>query len=122
NRSKRFMTQYERDNVEDSLLDLFGVEDGEVLEAPSLLMPFMRAYCGTNPAKVRRFMIEISNYAYAGSLAHFAFKSLECRKNRRRNCDNEEEKKQWMKKLYKFLQKANVFKQATAIPAYGLPP
>ena len=118
---KEFMRQYRSGNVEDSLLDLYGVEYGEVLEASSLLKPFMRAYCGTNPAKVQRFMHEISNYAYAGSLAHFAFKSLDCLKDRRRDCDNnEEEKQQWMRKLYRFLKKANNIKEAAINPVRGL--
>ena len=118
---KDFMKQYKRDRVEDSLLDLYGVEFGEVLEVSSLLKPFMRAYCGTSPAKVQRFMQEISLYGYAGSLAHFAFKSLDCRKKGRRNCDDsKKDKEEWLKKLYRFLKKANIMKEAVVDPVNGL--
>ena len=48
--------QYKDDRDEDSLLDLYEVEIGEVLDASSLRRPFMRAYYGTDLAKVRRFM------------------------------------------------------------------
>ena len=48
--------QYKDDRDEDSLLDLYEVEIGEVLDASSLRRPFMRACCGTDLAKVRRFM------------------------------------------------------------------
>ena len=53
--------QYKDDRDEDSLLDLYEVEFGEVLDASSLLRPFMRACCGTDLAKVRRFMQGISS-------------------------------------------------------------
>ena len=42
-----FMEQYKEDRVDDSLLDLFGVEFGELLEASSPLKAMMRAYCTT---------------------------------------------------------------------------
>ena len=48
--------QYKDNRDEDSLLGLYEVEFGEVLDASSLLQPFVRAYCGTDLAKVRRFM------------------------------------------------------------------
>ena len=48
--------QYKDDRDEDNLLDLYEVEIGVVLDASSLRRPFMRAYCGTELAKVRRFM------------------------------------------------------------------
>ncbi|CAH3019024.1 unnamed protein product, partial [Porites evermanni] len=44
--------QYKDDRDEDSLLGLYEVEFGEVLDASSLLQPFVRAYCGTDLAKV----------------------------------------------------------------------
>ena len=53
--------QYKDDRDEDSLLDLYEVEFGEVLDASSLRRPFMRVYCGTDFAKVRRFMQGISS-------------------------------------------------------------
>ena len=53
--------QYKDDRDEDSLLGLYEVEFGEVLDASSLLQPFVRAYCGTDLAKVRRFMQRISS-------------------------------------------------------------
>ena len=119
---REFMKQYKDDRVEDSLLDLLTVEFGEVVEASSLLKPFMRAYCGPNPAKVQRFMQEISNYAYVGALAHFAYKDLECRKKGRRNCDSNggQEREEWLMKLYKFMRKADAIKEAAVNPALGL--
>ncbi|KAJ7351908.1 hypothetical protein OS493_034512 [Desmophyllum pertusum] len=124
-----FMEQYKEDSVENSLKDLYGVDFADtsslpIPEASSLLKSFMRAYCGTNAPKVQRFMQEISNYAYAGSMAHFAYRSLECRKpkkDRPTNCDNDEaEKEIWMKKLYRFLKKANAMKEGAVHPAKGL--
>ena len=53
--------QYKDDRDEDSLLDLYEVEFGEVLDVSSLLQMFVRAYCGTDLAKVRRFMQGISS-------------------------------------------------------------
>ena len=72
------MEQYKEDRVNDSLLDLFGVEFGEVLETSSLLKAMMRAYCTTDPGKAQRFMEGIINYVLAGSLSHFAYTSLRC--------------------------------------------
>ena len=122
---KDFMEQYKEQYVDDSLLDLYGVEYGEVLEASSLLKPLMRAYCLTDPNKVQKFMEDISNYAYAGSLAHDAFESLKCRQEGRRDCEDQsdeekEEKHEWMMKVYNFLTKANAIKEAASNPAYGL--
>ena len=68
-----FMEQYKEDGVDDSLLDLFGVEFGEILEASSLLKAMMRSYCTTDPGKAQRFVEGIINYALAGSLSHFAY-------------------------------------------------
>ena len=123
---RAFMKQYKRDHVENALKDLYGVDfdDSEVVEASSLLKSFMRAYCGKNPAKVERFMTEISNYAYAGCMVHFAFRALECRKPRRKRpiyCKREkEEKREWMELLYRFLKKANAMREAIQNPPYGL--
>ena len=119
-----FMDQNKTGRVEDGLKDLYGVDFGEVVEASSLLKSFMRAYCGTEVGKVQRFMQEISYYAYAGSMAHFAHRSLECqkpKKDRPTNCKTDEvEKEKWMKKLYRFLKKANAMREGAVNPAYGL--
>ena len=68
--------QYKDDRDEDSLLDLYEVEFGEVLDVSSLLQMFVRAYCGTDLAKVRRFMQGISSLqsrrGHFSSLARFA--------------------------------------------------
>lgn len=122
---KDFMEQYKEQYVDDSLLDLYGLEYGEVLEASSLLKPLMRAYCLTDPNKVQKFMEDISNYAYAGSLAHDAFESLKCRQEGRQDCEDQsleekEEKHEWMMKVYNFLTKANTIKKAASNLAYGL--
>ena len=58
---KGMCNQYKDDRDEDSLLDLYEVEFGEVLDASSLLRPFMRASCGTDLAKVKPFMQGISS-------------------------------------------------------------
>ena len=86
-----FMEQYKEDRVDDSLLDMFGVEFGEVLEASSLLKAMMRAYCTTDPGKVQRFMEGIIKYALAGSLSHFAYTSLRCHKEARQDCDENQD-------------------------------
>lgn len=118
---KDFMEQYKEQYVDDSLLDLYGVEYGEGLEASSLLKPLMRAYCLTDPNKVQKFMEDISNYAYAGSLAHDAFESLNCRREGRQDCEDQSDiEKEWMMKVYNFLTKANAIKEATSNLAYGL--
>jgi len=118
------MEQYETDRVSDSLLDLFGVEFGEVLESPSLLKSLMRAYCNTNKAKVKHIIEGVIDYAYAGSLAHFAYQSLKCQQDGQQDCDHgalhEEKNKQWNLKLYRFLKKATALKEALTYPGYGL--
>ena len=116
-----FMEQYKEDRVDDSLLDMFGVEFAEVLEASSLLKAMMRAYCTTDPGKVQRFMEGIIKYALAGSLSHFAYTSLRCHKEARQDCDeNQDEWEEWNRKLYEFLKKANALKEAATNPGYGL--
>ena len=117
---RHFMEQYKWDRVDNSLLDLFGVEFGEVLESPSLLKALMRAYCNTNRGKVQQFMEGVIDYAVAGSLAHFAYQSLECSKEGGQDCDgDEEENEEWNRKLYRFLKKANALKEAVKDPGYG---
>ena len=116
-----FMEQYKEDRVDDSLLDLFGVEFGEVLEASSLLKAMMRAYCTTDPGKAQRFMEGIINYVLAGSLCHSAYTSLGCHKEARQDCDeNQDEREEGNRKLYEFLKKANAMKKAASDPSYGL--
>ena len=117
---RHFMEQYKGDRVDNSLLDLFGVEFGEVLESPSLLKALMRAYCNTNRGKVQQFMEGVIDYAVAGSLAHFAYQSLECSKEGGQDCDGDkEENEEWNRKLYRFLKKANPLKEAVKDPDYG---
>ena len=117
---RHFMEQYKEDRVDNSLLDLFGVEFGEVLESPSLLKALMRAYCNTNRGKVEQFMEGVIDYAVAGSLAHFAYQSLECSKEGGQDCDGDEkENEEWKRKLYRFLKKANALKEAVKDPGYG---
>ena len=116
-----FMEQYKEDRVDDSLLDMFGVEFAEVLEASSLLKAMMRAYCTTDPGKVQRFMEGIIKYALAGSLSHFAYTSLRCHKEARQDCDeNQDEWEERNRKLYEFLKKAKAQKEAATNPGYGL--
>jgi len=118
---RHFMEQYKGDRVDNSLLDLFDVEFGEVLESPSFLKAMMRAYCITNRVKVQHLIEGVINYAVAGSLAHFAYQSLECLKEGRQDCDgDEEENKEWNRKLYRFLKKANALNQTAKDPGYGL--
>ena len=89
-----FIEQYKEDRVHDSLLDLFGVEFDEVLEASSLLRAMMRAYCTTDPSKVQWFMEGIINYALAGCLSHFAYTSLRCHKEAREDCDENQDERE----------------------------
>lgn len=118
---RHFMEQYKGDRVDDSLLDLFGVEFGEVLESPSLLKSMMRAYCNTNRVRVQKFMDGVMNYAIAGSLAHFAYQNLECLKEGRRDCDGDkEDDEDWNYKLHRFLKKANALNETAIDPGYGL--
>ena len=103
-------------------MDLYGVDFGELPEASALLVPYMRAYCHSDPARVTKFAAEMSYYGYAGSLAHFAYKTLKC-KEADSNADCEEPKKkkeEWMAKLFKFLKKMEVYKQADTNPVFGL--
>ena len=81
----------------------------------------MRAYCNTNRVKVQYFIEGVINYAVAGSLAHFAYQSLECLKEGGQDCNgDEEENKEWYHKLYRFLKKANALNQTAKDPGYGL--
>ena len=118
---RHFMEQYKEDRVDDSLLDLFGVEFGEVLESSSLLKAMMRVYCNTNRVNVQQFMEVVINYAVAGSLAHFAYQSLKCLKEGGQDCDGDKgENEEWNRKLYRFLTKANALNETAKDPGYGL--
>ena len=118
---RHFMEQYKGDRVDNSLLDLFGVEFGEVLESPSMLKAMMRAYCNTNRGKVEQFLDGVITYAVAGSLTHFAYQSLECLKEGGQDCDgDEEENEEWNRKLYRFLRKAHALNETIRDPGYGL--
>ena len=57
------------DFVDNRLLDLYGVEFGELPEITSLLTPHMRAYCHSK-------MHQLIYYGYAGLHSHFIYHNL----------------------------------------------
>lgn len=107
------------DNVDNSLLDLYGVEFGELAEANSLLRPYMRAYCHSNPSQVEKLARELAYYGFAGAQAHFAYHSL---LNARANISEGmvTNQDQWFEKMYMFLKETEVFKAASEDLTRGL--
>lgn len=99
---KSFMNLYVQKDLRNHLQDLLDVEFGRVLEASTgLLRPLMRAYCATDPSRVKRFMRHVTMYANGGTLALFAYENLVCLQNGRTGCaELDDDKKTWLKKLY----------------------
>ncbi|XP_028404278.1 uncharacterized protein LOC114526931 [Dendronephthya gigantea] len=107
-----FMRQYEADDVDNCLLDLYGVEFGELAETTSLLRPYMVAYCHNKPHLVQKLVDELLYYAYAGLQSHFTYYSLKASyKGGEFKIDNA-----WLEKLYTFAKKVSVFKEALKRP------
>ncbi|KAJ7386073.1 hypothetical protein OS493_012407 [Desmophyllum pertusum] len=117
-----FMSESLYKDLRNNLEDLLDVEFGGVLEASTgLLKPLMRAYCVSRPTRVKRFMRHISIYARGGTLALFAYENLVCLKNGGKNCANlDNDREDWMRKLYQFTAKAIMYQEAIDDPLKGL--
>ena len=113
----RFVSKYNQRDTEHKLLDLLEVELGFLPLTYSLLKPFMKTYCKTNPDKVKRFMTEISTYAFLGTQAQLFFNCLICTMYKLRNCDSKTS--MWKDYLNKLLYKANHLTVALKSPAEG---
>ena len=113
----RFVSNYNQRDTEHKLLDLLEVELGVLPLTYSLLKPFMKTYCKTKPGKVKRFMTDISTYAFLGTQAQLFFNDLICTMYKLRNCDSKTS--MWKEHLKKLLYKAKALTVALASPAEG---
>ena len=113
----RFVSNYNQRDTEHKLLDLLEVELGLLPLTQSLLKPFMKTYCKTKPGKVKRFMTDISTYAFLGTQAQLFFNDLICTMYKLRNCDSKTS--MWKKRLKKLLYKAKALTVALESPAEG---
>ena len=113
----RFVSNYNQRDTEHKLLDLLEVELGLLPLTQSLLKPFMKTYCKTKPGKVKRFMTDISTYAFLGTQAQLFFNDLICTMYKLRNCDSKTS--MWEKRLKKLLYKAKALTVALESPAEG---
>ena len=113
----RFVRKYNQRDTEHKLLDLLEVELGLLPLTQSLLKPFMKTYCKTKPGKVKRFMTDISTYAFLGTQAQLFFNGLICTMYKLRNCDSKTS--MWEKRLKKLLFKAKALTVALESPAEG---
>ena len=103
------------DFVDNRLLDLYGVELGELVEATSLLTPYMMAYCHSKKHLVQKFAQELMYYGYAGLQSHFTYLSLlTATKGLKSDIDSEAKNNALMTKLYKFAKTAEVFREASS--------
>ena len=113
----RFVYNYNQRDTEHKLLDLLEVEQGLLPLTYSLLKPFMKTYCRTNPGKVKRFMTDISSYAFLGTQAQLFFTDLICTMYKLRNCNSKTS--MWKDYLKKLLYEANALTVALENPAEG---
>ena len=113
----RFVYNYNQRDTEHKLLDLLEVEQGLLPLTYSLLKPFMKTYCRTNPGKVKRFMTDISTYAFLGTQAQLFFTDLICTMYKLRNCDSKTS--MWKDYLKKLLYEANALTVALENPTEG---
>lgn len=114
---KWFVSNYSRRETGHKLLDLLEVELGVLPLTPSLLNPFMKTYCKTKPGKVKRFMTDISTYAFLGTQTQLFVNDLICTMKKRRNCDSKT--RMWKKHLKKLLYKAKALTLALESPVEG---
>ena len=114
---KKFVRNYKKRDTEHKLLDLLEVELGSLPLTRSLLKPFMKTYCKTKPGKVKRFVADISTYAFLGTQAQLFFGHLICTMHKRRNCDSKTS--MWEESLKKLLYKAKALTVALKSPAEG---
>ena len=115
--ANRFAYNYNQRDTEHKLLDLLEVELGFLPLTYSLLKPFMKTYCKTNPGKVKRFMTDISTYAFLGTQTQLFFTDLICTMYKLRNCDSKTS--MWKDYLKKLLYKTNALTVALESPAEG---
>ena len=94
-------------------MDLYGVELGELVEATSLLTPYMMAYCRSKKHLVQKFAQELIYYGYAGLQSHFTYHSLLDATEGRKSDVDDEANNALMTKLYKFAKMAEVFREAS---------
>lgn len=113
----RFVYNYNQRDTEHKLLDLLEVEQGLLPLTYSLLKPFMKTYCRTKPGKVKRFMTDISTYAFLGTQAQLFFTDLICTMYKLRNCDSKTS--MWKDYLKKLLYEANALTVALENPTEG---
>ena len=102
------------DFVDNRLLDLYGVEFGELPEATSLLRPYMLAYCHGKEHLVQKLAEELTYYGYAGLQCHFTYHSLANATKGLKSDLTIEEYDVWLAKLYKFTKRANAFSEASS--------
>lgn len=93
------------DSEDNGLLDLYGVEFGELPEATSLLRPYMLAYCHGKKHLVEKLADELTYYGYAGLQCHFTYHSLATATKGLKSDLTIEADDVWMTKLYKFAKK-----------------
>ena len=113
----RFVSNYNKRDTEHKLQDLLEVELGFLPLTYSLLKPFMKTYCKTKPDKVKRFMEDISTYAFLGTQTQLFFNDLICTMYKLRNCDSKTS--MWEERLKKLLSKAKALTVALESPAEG---
>ena len=113
----RFVSNYNKRDTEHKLQDLLEVELGFLPLTYSLLKPFMKTYCKTKPDKVKRFMEDISTYAFLGTQTQLFFNDLICTMYKLRNCDSKTS--MWEERLKKLLYKAKALTVALESPAEG---
>ena len=94
-------------------MDLYGVELGELVEATSLLTPYMMAYCRSKKHLVQKFAQELIYYGYAGLQSHFTYRSLLDATEGTKSGLDDEANNALMTKLYKFAKMAEVFREAS---------
>ena len=114
---KKFVSNYKKRDTGHKLLDLLEVELGSLPLTRSLLKPFMKTYCKTKPGKVKRFVTDISTYAFLGTQAQLFFGHLICTMHKLRNCDSKTSL--WEERLKKLLDKAKALIVALKSPAEG---
>lgn len=95
-------------------MDLYGVEVGELVEATSLLAPYMLAYCYSKKHLVQKFAQELMYYGYAGLQSHFTYRSLLAATKGLKSDLDSEANNALMTKLYKFAKTAEVFREASS--------
>ena len=113
----RFVYNYEKRDTEHKLLDLLEVEQGFLPLTSSLIKPFMKMYCKTKPGKVKKFMTDISTYAFLGTQAQLFFTDLICTMYKLKHCDSTAST--WKDYLIKLLNKVTGLTVTLESPGEG---